>query len=225
MPRSRLPGKPCIALIADMVKSRELPPAQRPKIQERFKHFVDNLNKSYARYLSSRFVITLGDEFQGLLTSATPIPHLMWDIQQRFADRRLRVGIGFGVLYTPLQKVAINIDGPALYFARAAIQRAAQERLFGGVFFGFGELDPILNGMARILWFHRSKLTAQQLRITELLRGGISQSDVAQKLGITRQAVSKQAASTGWRSYAEAEAAWQAVIEKYVNPKFEKKHA
>lgn len=224
MPNSRLRAKPCIALIADMVRSREVPRGQRPKVQKRFQEFVAYLNKRYSRSVLSRFVITLGDEFQGLLSSATPIPDLMWDIDQRFSDRRLRVGVGFGVLNTPVQKEAINMDGPALYFARAAIQTAAEKRAFGGVFLGFGELDPVMNGIARILWFHRSTLTRQQLRIVEIMRRGRTQSDAAEELGITRQAISKQVVSTGWSAYTEAESAWRILLERYINPMLEKKN-
>jgi hypothetical protein len=208
-----------------MLRSREVDPLQRPKVQERFKEFVAFLNKKYYRHILSKFVITLGDEFQGLLSSGRPIPDLMWDLDERFHDRHLRVGVGFGILHTPLQKEAINVDGPALYFARAAIERAAEKRLLGGVFFGFGELDPVMNGIARILRFHRSKLTTQQLKIIELLRHGRSQSEAAEELGITRQAISKQVISSGWWSYAEAESAWQILFEKYVDPRVEGKNA
>lgn len=217
MSNPRLRAEPCIALIADMVKSRDVPRAQRPYVQDRFRKFIAHLNATYSRTILSRFVITLGDEFQGLLSSGAPIPDLLWDIDQ-FSDRQLRAGVGFGLLHTPIQKEAINIDGPALYLARTAIEDAAQKRLFGGVFMGFGELDPIMNGMARILWFHRSELTKQQLKIAHLLRQGLSQSEVATELRITRQAISKQVVSTGWGAYTEAESAWRILIEKYVNP-------
>jgi predicted DNA-binding protein YlxM (UPF0122 family) len=133
--------------------------------------------------------------------------------------------VGLGVLTTPIQKVAINIDGPALYYARAAIQTAAEKRSFGGVFLGFGELDPVMNGIARILWFHRSTLTRRQLGIVELLRQGRSQSEAAEELDISRQAVSKQVASTGWWAYTEAESAWRILLERYINPMIEKKNA
>ncbi len=219
-----LRAKPCIALIADMVKSREVPRLQRPRVQKSFKELVVYLNRRYSKSILSRFVITLGDEFQGLLRSATPIPDLVWDIDQRFSERHLRVGVGFGVLDTPVQKEALNVDGPALHYARAAIQVAAEKRSFGGVFLGFGELDPVMNGIARILWFHRSTLTRQQLRIVEFLRRGQTQSDVAEELGITRQAISKQVVSTGWPAYVEAESAWRILLERYINPMLEKKN-
>jgi predicted DNA-binding protein YlxM (UPF0122 family) len=223
MAKTTLHTGPCIALIGDMVRSREVPRMQRPKVQEKFEELIRYLNKVYSQFVLSKFVITLGDEFQGLLLSATPIPDLMWDIEQRFCERDLRVGMGLGILHTPLQKEAINIDGPALYNARAAIQTAAKNRLLGGVFVGFYEMDPVMNGIARILSFHRSKLTEHQLRIAELLRRGLSQSEAASELGVTRQVISKQVKSTGWESYAEAESAWRIFIEKCINPKLEKK--
>src|SRR5437879_12376398 len=123
---------PCLSLIGDMVGSRELLPSRRQKIQERFREFIQYLNKKYAKDILAKFVITLGDEFQGLLLSATPVPDLMWDIDQRFSDRDLRVGVGFGVLTTPIQEEAINVDGPALYNARAAIERSEERRVGKG---------------------------------------------------------------------------------------------
>src|SRR5690242_19677947 len=185
-----IPNRPCIALIADMVRSRELTRSQRPAVQHRFKELVVFLNKRYQKHILAKFVITLGDEFQGLLRSATPIPDLLWDIDCRFSDRHLRVGLGFGLLDTPLQKEALNLDGPALHFARAAIEVAAEKRAYGGVFLGFADMDSVLNGIARLLSFHRSRLTAQQLKIAELLRQGFSQSQAARELQIFQQVVS-----------------------------------
>src|SRR5260370_7928215 len=113
--------KHCIALIADMVRSRELTRRQRPSVQKRFKEFVDYLNRTYSRTILSRFAITLGDEFQGILSSATAIPDLLWDIDHRFSDRNLTVRLGFGVLDTPIQHAPINLHPPALHTARTPI--------------------------------------------------------------------------------------------------------
>ncbi len=81
-----------------------------------------------------------------------------------------------------------------------------------------------MNGIARILWFHRSRLTKTQLRIAELLRQGQSQSDAAEELNITRQAISKQVVAMGWWPYAEAEQAWRVLLERYINPMIEKRN-
>ena len=182
------------------------------------------LNRNYRSAIASDFVITLGDEFQGLLRSAAVIPDLFWSLEQDFPERQLRVGIGFGALDTPLQKIAINIDGPALHLARAAVELARKARTLGGVFRGCNDLDDILNGMARILWFHRSRWTRPQRKIASLLRQGMSQTDVAKKLRIKKQVVSRQVLAAGWFQYIAAENAWRMILEKEIDPLLASKH-
>jgi hypothetical protein len=94
--------------------------------------------------------------------------------------------------------------------------------LGGGVFVGFGEMDPVMNGTARLLSFHRSRLQRQQLRIAQLMRSGLKQTEAAIKLRISPQAISKQVKSMGWIPYSEAEFGWRTFIEKWVNPTLEK---
>ena len=124
-------GLQYLAVIADMVKSRALPAGQRALVQKHFQELVANLNKEYRNSLASKFAITLGDEFQGLLTTSTVLPDLIWQIEEKFPDRQLRVGIGMGTLDTPLQAYAINIDGPALHAGRDAIEAAKKSNLLG----------------------------------------------------------------------------------------------
>jgi SatD family (SatD) len=206
------------AVIADMMRSRDVPAFQRRVLQKRFTRLIVNLNRNYRRTIASKFVTTLGDEFQGLLNSAVLIPDLIWHLEQDFPERELRVGIGFGTLNTPLQKYAINIDGPVLHIARTAIEHAKKTKALGGVFRGFGELDDILNGIARLLWFHRSRWTPAQRSIAGLLRQGMSQTQIAQKLKIRRQVVSRQVLASGCSQYIAAENAWRIILQKQVDP-------
>ena len=200
-----------------MVRSRDLPRARRRSIQKQFSSLVANVNRTYKPAIASKFVVTLGDEFQGLLNSPAVLPDLLWELEQSFQERELRVGIGSGTLDTPLQEYAINIDGPALHLARAAIDEAKKSHALGGVFQGFGDLDDVLNGIARLLWFQRSRWTPAQRRIAGLLRQGMSQTRAAKKLGITKQVVSKQVLAAGCGHYFAAEAAWRKILQKYVN--------
>ena len=206
-----------IAVIADMVRSRDLPRARRRTLQRRFGSLVAGLNETHRTAIASRFVVTLGDEFQGLLNSAAIIPDLLWELEQNFQERELRVGIALGALDTPLQQYAINIDGPALHLARAAIDQAKKSRALGGVFKGFGDLDDILNGLAGLLWFQRSRWTTAQRRIASLLRQGMSQTQAAKKLRISKQVVSKQVLAAGCVHYFAAEASLRKILQKYVN--------
>lgn len=213
-----------IAVIADMVGSRDLASAQRRLLQKRFARLIATLNREYRKAVAASFVITLGDEFQGLLNSAGLIPDLIWRLEQDFPQRELRVGVGFGSLDTQLQKVALNIDGPALHAAREAVEQARSTKALGGVFRGFGDLDDVLNGMARLLRFHRSRWTDPQRKIATLLRQGMSQQEAAKKLGITKQVVSRQARASGCSPYIAAENAWRMILQKQIDPLLRSRH-
>jgi len=56
------------------------------------------------------------------------------------------------------------------------------------------------------------------------LRQGRSQSEAADALKITRQAISKQVLAMGWLPYAEAEEAWRVLLDRYINPMIEKRN-
>jgi len=213
-----------ISVIADMVGSRSVPRSQRRLLQRRFGELIEKLNREHRKTIESKFVITLGDEFQGLLNSATVLPDLIWRLEEVFPNCKFRVGIGLGTLDTPIQKYAINIDGPALHIARAAIEYAKKTKALGGVFLGMGDLDDILNGMARLLWFNRSRWTHPQRQIAGLLRQGMSQTQVAKKLKIKKQVVSRQVLAAGCSPYIAAENAWRMILQRQVDPLLGSKH-
>jgi len=213
-----------VAVIADMVGSRSMARSQRRILQQEFSRLIASLNRDYRKTIASKFIITLGDEFQGLLTSATLLPDLIWRLEQSLPQREFRVGVGLGTLDTPLQKYAINIDGPALHTARAAIEHAKKAKTLGGVFRGFGELDDILTGIASLLWFQRSRWTQSQRNIANLLRKGMSQTEVAGELGIKKQVVSRQVLASGCYPYIAADNAWRMILQKHADPLLGSKH-
>jgi hypothetical protein len=201
-----------------------VPRSQRRVLQKQFSGVIASLNRDYRKTIASKFVITLGDEFQGLLISATTVSDLIWRLEQDLPQREFRVGIGLGRLDTPLQNYAINIDGPALHTARAAIEHAKKAKALGGVFRGFGELDEILSGVARLLWFQRSRWTQPQRNIANLLRKGMSQTEVADELRITKQVVSRQVLASGSYSYIAGDKAWRMILERQADPLLGSKH-
>src|SRR5690349_9832962 len=121
-----------------MVASRALAPRQRSRVQEQFTELIEGLNRSYEARLAAKFIITLGDEFQALFHSTEGIPELIWKLEQTFTARELRLGFGYGLIYTSVKEYAINVDGPALHHARTSLENAKRESLKGGVFTGFG---------------------------------------------------------------------------------------
>lgn len=217
IPAGHDPTGPYVAVIADMVASRSLSPSQRSRIQEEFTELIETLNRLYREHLCAKFVITLGDEFQGLLRNPEIIPHLVWTLEQRFTARVLRLGFGYGNIHTSIKEYAINVDGPALHNARSSLEAAKRRSWEGGVFTGFGPtLDPALNGFARVLHHQRATWPARQREVVTRLHEGRKGTDIAQELGITKQAVSRYASLAGWDAYIEAEQGWSALLRTLV---------
>jgi len=200
-------------MIADMVASRALSPAQRSHVQEEFTELIGKLNRLYREQIRAKFVITLGDEFQALLNTPEIIPDITWTLERLFTVRELRLGFGFGPIYTGIKEFAINLDGPALHNARSSLEAAKRRSLLGGVFTGFGaRLDPALNGFARLLKHQRAIWSKRQRDVIVRLHDGRKGIDIARELGITKQAVSRYASLAGWDAYAEAERGWCSLL-------------
>jgi DNA-binding CsgD family transcriptional regulator len=197
-----------IAIIGDMVNSRDFTRAQRARIQIRFTGLVEKFNHRFQSSLRSQFVVTLGDEFQGLMKDPSVITDIIWDLEQRRELPQFRVGIGFGQIDTKIPDKAINLDGPAFHNARAAIELAKAQGLLGGVFLGFGDkIDVIANGTARLLRFQVDRCTDKQLEIMGYLRKGATQIEIASKLRIKPQAVSQHKEAAGWEAFKAGEEA------------------
>jgi hypothetical protein len=201
-----------VAVIGDMVHSRELSARARAAAQRDFTKLIALLNKRFRRGIASRFVITLGDEFQALLSDPAVIPEIVWVIETEYHQRDVRLGFGFGTLHTPIQKVAINIDGPVMHKARAAISLARSRRILGGVFDGFGAYDEVLTGFAQVLRQVRQRMTPRQREVVALLRAGKTQIQVASALEISKQAVSGHASAAGSEAYRAAEEGWKVAL-------------
>ena len=208
-----MPTGPYVAVIGDMVASRSLSPSERSRVQDEFTDLIEGLNRDYGDHLRAKFVITLGDEFQGLLRNAGVIPQLIWSLEERFTARELRLGFGYGTIYTSIREYAINVDGPALHQARKSIETAKRQGLRGGVFTGFGAaMDSPLNGFARALHHLRATWPRRQREVVRSLHAGGKGTEIAQILGITKQAVSRYASLAGWEAYREAEEGWRTLL-------------
>lgn len=203
------------AFIGDLSGSRDLARDRRGEVQEQLTRLLEELNADLGDALLSRFTVTLGDEFQGLLCRPAVIAEVEWRLRRELPAVRLWTGVGFGQLDTPLQERAIGMDGPAFHRAREAVERARGEGIHGGVFIGFGADDPVLTGLARLLEHHRRSFTAPQVEAVDRVRSGRRQSEVAQELDVSPQAISKRLKAAGWDAYRTGEEALRNLLDRY----------
>lgn len=177
------------AIIGDINRSRTLP--RRGQLQKKFSDAVTIINREYRDQVASRFLVTLGDEFQGLLKT----PERSYELVRRFQDIVGNVtfsyGVGIGTLTTPLDpKLAIGMDGECFHRARAAVSKAKKNKRQIVYDFNDPGLD-LVNAMVAMLDKQWKFLGATQRKIAQLMKDQYRQVDIAKKLRISQQAVSK----------------------------------
>jgi hypothetical protein len=176
------------AIIGDINRSRSLP--GRAKVQWNFAAAVKKINEEFKDAVASKFLVTLGDEFQGLLHTAEK----SYDLVRRFEDLMeptpFAFGVGIGTLSTPLRKdKALGMDGEAFHRARQALSDA--KRLKRTLCYSFdSDKERVVNALVALMDRKWLRLTARQRQITQLLKDE-SAKEVARHLRISHQAISK----------------------------------
>lgn len=109
-----------IAVIADIIDSKKI--KDRQIVQDKLRKTLDIINGKYQSIIKAKFIITLGDEFQGLLSNNNQVVDLINDIELLMYPTKLRFGIGVGVITTTIIYDKSNeIDGSAYHNARFMI--------------------------------------------------------------------------------------------------------
>ncbi len=174
------------------------------------------INTQYKDAVLSRFLITLGDEFQGILRHPEVVPDIVQDLREEFPNTMFRIAVSKGSLSTPLKPVALGTDGPAWHSARALLEDWLKAKRDGVGFVGFREDDAVLNALGALLTYHWSHLERSQREILTSLRHATeSRKEVAEDIGISPQSLSNRAQSAGWREYSQGLGAWRAVLARH----------
>ena len=211
----RPPRAPVVALLGDIVKSKRLPPDERADVQLRLERLLARINERYASTVLGQFLITIGDEFQGILDQPGDVPDIVQDIREEFPTLDFRIAVSFGEITTGIKTMALGTDGPAWYAARALIEEWRRAKRHGVAFTGFKADDSILNGLSGLLTYHWSHLEASQREIITALRHheGL-RKEAAAEMKISQQALSNRAQTAGWREYDAGMQAWRDVLRR-----------
>jgi len=110
------------AIIGDLVRSKKIPATQQNAVQQKLRCALQEINLRFASSIAAKFLLTLGDEFQGLLhKSACSPPIITWLLGQ-LHPQKIRFGVGIGDMFTTIDpEKAIGASGPAFTLARKAI--------------------------------------------------------------------------------------------------------
>jgi hypothetical protein len=151
------------------------------------------LNEEFAREMRLPFVRTAGDEMQALFIDAPAVV----EVASRALESEVWwVGIGIGDP-RPLGDTARDSRGPAFRNARAAVNEAKRRSWACAVAGDPAWAATALDGCLAMLERIRRTRTSRGQQLAALALAGVRQADIASRLHITRQAVSKQLRAAG----------------------------
>lgn len=204
---------PYIAIIGDIKGSKGI--EDRNRVQEKMRNTLNEINEKYASDISSKFTITLGDEFQGLLCKGANTMSIISEIERKMYPIKIRFGVGVGEITTDINyEMAIGADGPGYYKARTAIdflkenkkrkQSSASDIRF--------EVDGENQGATIMINTILSLLTVikaawsdrQREVIWDMLENQDSQENVAKRLNIQQPTVQRILANGKYYAYRDA---------------------
>lgn len=162
---------------------------------------------------------TAGDEIQLLLRDAGTTLAVLLALHR---DGHWSIGLGIGEVRTPLPASTRQASGGAFVAARAAVSRAKKaEARFAldvdpapgaprrGSVLDAEEVDALISTLLLL----RQRRTTEGWAAVDLLQAGLSQVEIAARLGISTAAVSQRIRSALWRVDQSAQPALVRLLE------------
>lgn len=202
-----------IAIIGDIKESKKI--EKRSLIQEKMKYVLSYINEVYVADISAKFIITLGDEFQGLLTSMEHLVDIIKYVQREMYPVKLRFGVGIGEMRTNIfHEAAIGADGPAYYVAREMIEELRKQEkklkkqapdiqisIYNTENFEIAEIN-IIFALMKIIedgWSDKQRYT-----IWDMEQNGGSQEECAKRMNTSQSTVARRLADGSYITYEQA---------------------
>ncbi len=204
---------PEIAIIGDIKESKKI--INRSEVQKKLNQILNNINDKYVNDISSKFTITLGDEFQGLLSNGANTMNIISEIEREMYPTKIRFGVGIGKLETDVNReISIGADGPVYHMARNAINNLKddEERNQKNPSDYRFETDRdneattiMMNTILVLITAIKESWSDRQREIIwDMFKNQDSQNDVAARFGIKQPTVQKILSKGKYYAYKDA---------------------
>ncbi|MGI6507929.1 MAG: SatD family protein [Saccharofermentanales bacterium] len=221
-----------VAIIADIKKSKST--QNRDIIQEKIRHTLNRVNEKYEDVIASKFTVSSGDSFQGLLKNGNQVMNIILEIDlelypELFAASHhsgIRYGIGIGTLDTELYEEDSNlVDGNAYHMARNSVDavkksESSRERIVTNFRVSKeGEEDKedlhLMNSLLSLVSIIKNKWTEDQARVIRMyIENDYGQLPTADKLEKSQSTISRSLERSSFYSIKESIDALNQSIEK-----------
>lgn len=115
-------------LICDVKNSRNI--SKRQAFQYKLISILEKANNNFNESIASPFIITVGDEWEGLLKYPCNFSEIINFFKASLLEVDFYCGIGIGNIFINDFNLTVNqLDGPAFYRAREALNYAKRKKL------------------------------------------------------------------------------------------------
>ena len=115
-------------IIADIKGSKKMQDRERYEWQLFLKSTIVQINEKFSAKIEAPFMITKGDEFQGVLKNLTDVHQVMSYFERLLFPLILRYGVGYGTIQKMGSNIPIEMDGQAFHRANAALTVAKKKK-------------------------------------------------------------------------------------------------
>lgn len=196
-------NKKSIIIIGDVIKSSK---RFHPDKWENFHQSVETINKIYQEELTIPFTVYSGDSFGAVCTnisSAAEIILSMQEIQKYYKSRYVLIEdeISYGVE----KKSFLTLVGPALWKSEEKLKSIKKNKMFFVAGLQNKLLTITINTIMNLILTVKNDWNEQEWEVYRNYNQGVKQKDLAEKLGISQQYVSKIIRQTRLRLVKESE--------------------
>lgn len=173
----------------------------------------ERLSRLQHPHLVAGFTMSRGDVIQGVLSGWLTAPEILRLLRYTCRPLQLRLGIGLGVHAGKMAENPWDLNGPAFFHARSALddlkrsKQASTEIVTGGA----EELDRLLNAMLLLLDTILAGWTEAQWEAVHVYENVGTYAAAGDRLGVAPQNVHKRCQAAHWAVVREAEDALRLV--------------
>ena len=203
------------AIVGDVVSSKKI--EERDAFQSRLQKACDQVNATFADGIYAQIKITKGiDEISGILTKIENAYSITNVIFESIYPNLMRFAIVHGVLDTALEsRDATKIDGPAFHKAAELIAQLKKTKNLVKVQIYDELIDRLLNLQINSVFLLKKKWTKRQFEVAILYKNLRNQKEVAKRLGIKQQTVSRIVKSANYDEILESEQSINEILKEY----------
>ena len=201
--------KPIAVITADIVGSSSYSAQDRRGLDRILRAAFRDTERRFpgAIHTGMAFRVTVGDEFQCVIADVSRVLQILTYLRAVAATGglnppvRFRASVGIGTLSTPKRPNPYEEDGPAFVRARRGLERLSRRRgptRWTALTTGDNDIDATADAVLCLADYIMEAWTVPQWEAVRWALLGLKRKEVARKLKIAHQNVTKRILAAGW---------------------------